>query len=208
MEFIKRNRKSLITVFLEILVGILLLINPTMFTSIIIIILGVGFAILGLVDIVKYFQNDVVTGATGQFFTKGILYLLFGCFCVFKHDWFIGTFPVLTTMYGILVLITGVSKLQSAIDLVRIRHPKWFLTGITSVVTILCAVFILCNPFKSVEFMWWFIGLSLIVEAVVDIIVIILSHKGSTIIKEVEVDEYELKPIITTTITSGNDDEE
>ena len=86
MEFIKRNRKGLITVLLEILVGVLLLINPAMFTSIIIIILGVGFAILGLVDIVKYFQNDVMTGATGQFFTKGILFLLFGCFCVFKHD--------------------------------------------------------------------------------------------------------------------------
>ena len=55
--------------------------------------------------------------------------------------------------------------------------------------------------------MWWFIGLSLIIEAVVDMIVVILSHKVTTTIKEIEVDEYELKPVITTTITASNDDE-
>jgi len=207
MAFIKRNKKGLLTVLLEIAVGILLLINPTMFTSIIIIMLGVGFFILGLVNIVRYFQNEVVAASAGQYFTRGILYLLFGCFCVFKHDWFIGTFPVLTIMYGILILIAGVSKLQSSIDLVRIKHPKWFLTGITAVITVLCAVFILCNPFKSIEFMWWFIGISLILEAVVDTVVMILSNRVKVTVKEVEANEYEVKSVIATTVTASNDDE-
>ena len=51
---------------------------------------------------------------------------------------------------------------------------KWGLAALSSVVTILCALVILANPFASAAVLWVFIGVALIIEAIADFIAAIL----------------------------------
>ena len=104
--------------------------------------------------------------------------MLSGAFCVFKSHWFIVTFPALTILYGIVVLVTGLGKIQLTFDLIRKKHKKWFLAAISAVLSIVCAVVILNNPFTSTTVLWMFTGISLIAESIIDVITWIVSGSG------------------------------
>ncbi|MGM9634848.1 MAG: HdeD family acid-resistance protein [Candidatus Avispirillum sp.] len=175
MKKLKGQTGSLILSIAEILVGVLLLVNPTAFTSVIIIAVGILLLAAGIVNIVKYFRAPAFEAAKSQKLLWGLLALVSGVFCIFKFRWFIVTFPILTVLYGIAVLISGLWKVQWTVDIIRIKRKKWFLAAISAAVSIICAVVILSNPFTSTAVLWLFIGISLIVEAVIDIVTIIVS---------------------------------
>ena len=106
-----------------------------------------------------------------------MIILLIGGFCVFNSNWFIITFPVITLIYGVMILLTGVSKIQWMMDAVRLKKGKWFLIGISALTSIVCGLVIITSPFSSTTVLWMFTGFSLIVEAVFDIISLFLVNK-------------------------------
>lgn len=163
----------------EWIVGVLLLINPVAFTSGIILISGVVMLVLGVLETVRYFRTDSKEAAVSQMLTKGILLLLAGLFCALKTDWFLVTFPVLTIIYGVVILVTGVGKIQLAVDMLRRKNDKWFWAAINAAVTIVCAVIILQSPFATTAVLWMFTGISLIAEGVLDVMTMIMKKKSS-----------------------------
>lgn len=168
---------NLLTCLAEIVIGILLLINPIAFTSAIIIILGVVLALIGLRGIIRYFRSTPEAAAAQNDLAKGIVFVILGIFCMFKSEWFIVTFPILTVLYGILNLVFGISKFQWAIDMLRQNQKFWFVAVIGAVLTLVFAILILVNPFASTTVLWTFIAITLIVEAIVDIVAYILGRK-------------------------------
>lgn len=174
------NAGRLFACIFEVLVGILLLIDPVGFTSGIIIVFGIVLTLIGAVSLFKYFRADAETAAKERSLTKGLIFVIFGLFCAFKSEWFVITFPLLSVLYGILCLLIGVSKLQWTVDMLRAKRKYWFVEAIASVLTIVCAVLILGNPFSSAFFLWTFIGVTMIIEALVDISAFVLDkrHNG------------------------------
>lgn len=178
MKKLKDYANGIILCLFELIVGILLLINPVSFTSWIIMLVGIVLIAIGLFDVIKYFRTNAKAAAFSQTLVKGILSILAGCFCVFKTDWFIVTFPVITIIYGISVLVIGIGKLQLTVDMLRLKNNKWFWAAINAVVSIVCAIVILNNPFASTAVLWMFTGVSLIVEGVLDIITMLIGKKS------------------------------
>ncbi|MGN1419375.1 MAG: HdeD family acid-resistance protein [Acutalibacteraceae bacterium] len=168
---------SILLSLCEIIVGILLLINPVGFTTGIIIFLGIVILILGIVNVVQYFREIPEEAVLKQSLTIGCIEILAGLFCIFKSGWFIATFPILTILYGIGILITGIAKVQWTVDKIRLKIKKWYWSAISAVLTIAFAAVILCNPFSSTTVLWGFIGVILIVEAVVDIVALIFTRR-------------------------------
>lgn len=166
---------KLILALCELILGVVLLINPVGFTSAIIIILGILLFVAGILSTIRYFKETPEEAAKGQNLTYALLEMIAGLFCMFKSNWFIVTFPLLTVLYGVITLITGVSKVQWTVDFIRIKADKWFLAAISAVITIVCAVVILCNPFSSTMVLWTFIAITLIAEAVFDVITAIFA---------------------------------
>ena len=160
----------------EIIVGILLFINPTAFTSGIIFCLGAVLVIAGIASTIKYFTTDAVSAVKEQSILKGLILIIVGCFCLFKLNWFIATFPVLTTLYGIAVLLLGVWKIQLSINMARLKWHRWGIQAIAAALTIIFAIIILLNPFKTAVILWRFAGVSLIVEAIADFISFIFNR--------------------------------
>lgn len=174
----KNNINGILLCLFEIAVGVLLLINPVGFTTGIITTAGIVLLIIGLITVIKYFRTEADEARTGQYLVKGLVALLAGAFCTFKSHWFIVTFPALTIIYGIVVLITGLGKVQLTFDMIRKKNKKWFLAIISALLSIICAVVILNNPFTSTTVLWMFTGITLIAESVIDVITLIVSGSG------------------------------
>lgn len=185
MKFLKSNFSGIVMCLIEALVGILLLMNPVGFTAGIIIGAGVVLLIMGLASVIQYFRMEPEEAMKSQMLLKGLVFLIVGGFCVLKSGWFIITFPVLTLIYGVVILISGLAKIQWMVDIIRMKKQKWFLAGISALISIVCGVVVISSPFSSTAVLWMFTGASLIVEAIFDVVALILGNKtDSTTVEE------------------------
>lgn len=159
----------------EILVGVLLLIDPVGFTSGVVIALGAVVLAMGLWNILSYFRRPVQAAFTDWRLGRGLLMALCGLFFITNSRWVLGVLPALFTVYGLIMLVAGVMKLQHVADLKRLGRPKWYLAGLSALAYILIAVVILLNPFGTAMAVWNFVGLSMIFSAVLDLITLIMA---------------------------------
>ncbi len=175
----KSNRTimNLIICISEILIGVLLLIDPVGFTSAVLMILGIALMILGAWKTVSYFRTSPEAAAQNGGLVVGIVCVLLGAFCVFRWEWFLVTFPVLTVVYGVITLINGINKVQWAVDLLRLKQRFWFVSLIGAALTLVFGILILTNPFMTTAILWTFIAVTLIAEAAMDIVTFILARK-------------------------------
>ena len=171
MKNLTNHTSSLILCLFEVVVGILLLIDPIGFTSAIIKAFGVVLAVTGVISLIKYFRADAQTAAVGQLLTRGLVALMAGIFCILKTGWFLATFPLLTILYGVVILIVGLVKLQWTIDVARLKIGSCLLPALSALLSLACAVVILLRPIESTVLIWRFTAIGLIVQAVLDVVV-------------------------------------
>lgn len=187
MNALKQNANGILLCLFEAIIGILLMINPVTFTSGIVIACGIILILIGLACIIKYFCMDTQEAVMSQNLLKGLVLLLVGALCALNYKWFFATFSLLTIIYGAMILLAGLGKIQWTVNMLRLKREKWFLMGISAVISIICAIVIIANPFATVTILWQFTGISLIVEAVFDVVSLILNRQKKEI-KETETD--------------------
>ena len=172
-----KKNSNLVLCIAELIIGILLLISPVGFTRGIIIALGIPLALQGIGSIAQYIREKPQAASESNLLSKGLLMACAGLFCMFRSGWFITVFPVLTVLYGVMTLVTAFGKLQWAADMLRLKHRYWFFALISAVLSLVLAILILSNPFSSTAALWMFIGISMIVEAVVDVVTLVFEKK-------------------------------
>lgn len=160
---------ALLICALEILVGVLLLIEPVRFTTGIIFGAGVLLMIGGLYSVVRYFVSKPDIAAQKQLLFRGLLGLMAGLLCVTQNEWFLTAFPLLTVLYAGWMLVLAAAKVQQMADRKRMGENRWYMPGISAAVAAVLAAVILINPFGAVNAVWIFAGVSLIVEAALDL---------------------------------------
>lgn len=180
MSFLKKNGGTLVICLFEILIGILLLINPAGFTAGIIIAVGFFLTVGGIRNVIQYFRMKAEEAAMGRGLFRGLVLLLAGLFCMFRSKWFLITFPVLTILYGAAILLTGLGKVQWTLDMLRLKRGKWGWAAVSAVISLIGGWIILHNPFASTAILWMFAGIYIIVEAVFDIAALFFSGKNGT----------------------------
>lgn len=169
--------EALVLCIFEVVVGVLLLINPIGFTAAIIVGTGAVLVVLGIVDIVGYFRMNPDEAAKKNGLSKGLTFVIVGLFCMIKPKWFITTFPLFTVFYGVIILLSGIGKIQWSVDMLRKNQKYWYVAMIGAVLSLLFAILILTDPFASTAVLWTFIAISLIIAAVVDILAFIFGRK-------------------------------
>ena len=170
MNRIKANLPSFIMFILEAAVGILLLINPIGFTSAIIRAVGIGMAVGGAIWGIKYFRTEAMEAAASGMLFSGLLCLLIGLVLIFKTEWLINTFNVIIMLYGVMIVLLGILKLQWTTDLIRMKRERWVVSGLSALIAIIFGALILFNPFKTNEILWSLAGAALLAQAIFDII--------------------------------------
>ena len=177
----KNNKKvnALVLCLGELIIGILLLMKPVGFTSGIIIAIGVALMLRGVMDIVSYFKAGAADAAKQRGLAKGIISVLLGFVSSFMTSWLLTVFPFVGMVYGIMLVLLGVEKIQTAVDQKRLGMGKWYMPAISAAISVICGAIIMLNPFTTTVYMWMFTGVSLIVEAIADIISFAMNQKNA-----------------------------
>mgnify|MGYP001089393053 FL=1 len=166
---------KLILLLFEAAVGVVLLINPIGFATVFVTVVGVLLAAVGLMFILQYFRSEPTEAQKGQGLLKGCCALLVGLFCALNTQWFIDAFPLLTVIHGIVILFTGIIRLQWTADMLRLKLKRWYIAAGGAVISIVLAVIIFVNPFGVSQAIWTFIGITFLVDALADLAVLIFS---------------------------------
>ncbi len=164
------TRIRIIIAICEIIVGILLLTDPQALAAGIAVCIGLGILLYGFKNIVLYFTTEPKTSFAERKMKWGIIQVIIGIICVINTGWLMGAFSALTFIYGIIILIVGIGKAQTAVSYAEYGIKKWIWTALAAALTIICALIIIFNPFGSTIIIWTFIGASLIVQAILDLI--------------------------------------
>jgi len=174
-EKMKDNLSTIVLSVFELIVGILLLIAPEAFTIGIVLLAGGALMIAGILLCMQYFRTEPKEASKKQLLLKSLISLLLGAFFVFKYDMIAASTALIAVAYGVLILLTGLSKVQWAVDMLRMDNKRWYFAAIGAVISIAAAVIILLNPFAAEKFFLTFTGVALVVEAVMDLTILILS---------------------------------
>ena len=177
MKILKENWSSLLTMLFLIVVGILLLVNPDLYSTIIIQIAGVLLAALGIFDLIKYFQAAPEDAAKGSGFYSGAIMITAGVFCLFSGNRFKEAFPLLVVLYGVFQVLLGYRKLQRMVDALRMKAELWWLKAISAGISLLFGYIIALNPGMKLMSIWIFTGLTMIIEGVFDAAAMVVQLK-------------------------------
>jgi uncharacterized membrane protein HdeD (DUF308 family) len=152
------------------LLGLLLVIFPAESSNIICRVCGGILAVLGLLRVISYFVAER-TEAFGSFaLVTGAAMLAFGAYFLANPAFLAG---FLTVLLSIVLLIGGVMKLQYAIDLMRLNAYGWWVQLIGAGLTVVLGIVAFVNPFEASQALMLFIGASLLVDGLWDIISVI-----------------------------------
>ena len=174
MKAIKENIGAILVLLFELVIGIVLFVKADVTTAVIIIALGALLVIAGLFEVFKYFRAEPLEASKQQLLVKGLCMALLGGAALIAFRWLMANITAVAYLYGGLVLLTSIVKVQWTMDALRLKKNRWFLAAICAVVSLILEIVVLVNPFKeNLAGLNIFIGVGLIVAAVADLTVLI-----------------------------------
>lgn len=160
-EFLKRSGwTDLIISLIFILFGIMLISRPESIMSIISIVLGLIFIIMGALKLVRYFSD----GKTDKYLISvSVILIIIGIIIMFCADIILSVFRILIAIW---IIYSGIMNLQTSIIWKEYKSKLWLTTLILSFVIILAGVYILINNGAIIQT----IGIVILIYGLVDII--------------------------------------
>ena len=174
MKFLKETWSPILIALFLIVVGILILVDPATYGLIFVKIAGALLALMGIIDIIKYFRASAEEAAKGQSFSFGAILITIGIYCILSSKGVVEMFPTLAVLYGLFQVLLGYRKLQRTVDALRMKTPRWYLRGISACLCLLFGFLIVFNPGMAIMSIWVFTGITLIVEGLFEAFILFL----------------------------------
>ena len=169
MKKLKIYAPLILLILFELVVGILLLINPEGFTQTVINVFGIVLLVIGAVYLIRFFTDKKKEGKYNiATIVLSVISLAVGILCAFFAPTVMGFFTVIAVIYGVILIVSGIFKAKTFFDSRKAKLPVSFLSLVSAIVSIILGVLIVANPFTTTKVLWIFAGISLIVEAVLD----------------------------------------
>ncbi|MCD8373071.1 MAG: DUF308 domain-containing protein [Clostridia bacterium] len=180
MEFLKKNATALVWCLIEIIFGVLLIVESAEFIRILAIIVGVIMIIGGVMLTVMYFVTKPQE-AKGKYLFNGLTYLALGIVLCVKSQWLSTLIAVILVILAVVLFVDAFEKIQEVCDKLRLKEKKWIAPLIGAVIEIVLAILVLVISDQR----WLFItlGILIILEALYSVFVLIFLsrvHKAVT----------------------------
>ncbi len=157
-----------------IALGCRILIFPQIAAETFVTLLGILTALFGAVKLVGYFSKDLYRLAFEQDLHGGILLLLLGGMLLLRPETGVVFFCV---VFGILILLDGILKLQIAQEARRFGIPTWWLLTAEGGLAALLGALLIIRPFESTASLTILFGLSLLCEGLLNLSVALTTVK-------------------------------
>lgn len=153
--------------FVNILLGLILLIFDKIELIQIVYVLSAVFVAAGICYIVKYFMKESYKELNCYHFSAGVLLVVIGM-CALVRSAKVSEY--LALCLGIILLISAVVKLQNALDLKAMENRYWAVFLAVAAFMIVCAVLIVLNPFGEETNTQVFTYVMLVVDGILSLI--------------------------------------
>ena len=160
-KFLKRTSwEDIVVAAVFVVLGILLAVKPTEMVSVISILLGAIFIIMGCLKILEYFTTEP---KEDYLLTMALVSVIFGVILILCYEVLVSIFAVIL---GLWMIVSGVMDFQTALVWKEIKSSIWTLTVVLSMLIIIAGIVILVNGSLAIRT----IGIITIVYAIFDII--------------------------------------
>lgn len=158
---------SLITSIILIILGVLLICQSEATILAIAYLIGGIILALGLVSAIKFFKNLNNEKKGDLDLVYGIISVILGIIVVKNPEAIASIMPVIL---GISIIISSATKLQYAFELKANDNNLWKTTMVLSIISTLCGLVLLFNPFKAISYFTKVVGIFIIIYAVLDMV--------------------------------------
>ena len=166
MKILKELKwEAILTGILYILLGIVALVIPETMQKTLGYLIGIVLIVAGAVSMICYLLRDARDNYYHNEFVFGLVGIVVGVAVLYKVEVIISLIPFIL---GILVLFSGCSKLQDAIDLKRLSYGSWVGMLVVAVINIILGIVLICNPFKAAVLLFRVLGVGLILSGASD----------------------------------------
>lgn len=166
MKMLKELKwEAILTGVLYILLGIVALLIPETMQKTLGYLIGIVLIVAGAVSMICYLLRDARDNYYHNEFVFGLVGIVLGVAVLYKVEVIISLIPFIL---GILVLFSGCSKLQDAIDLKRLSYGSWVGMLVVAVINIILGVVLICNPFQAAILLFRVLGVGLILSGASD----------------------------------------
>lgn len=155
--------------------GLLLLLWPDMALMIANYALASVLCLVGVAMVIGYIRAETMEGMLGYGLAKGLILLLTGIVLFANSDLLKSVLPFL---WGVAMVAGGFGKFQMAFDLKRIGHQNWWVMLLGAMISFALGIFSVTQPAFIALVLTQFVGISLLVEAAMDIAAMLIMRHG------------------------------
>lgn len=177
-------KSSIATSIVLLVLGLLLVFESEATISTISFIVGGVLIAAGVFALLRFFKNNSNTKAT--VFELDVLYgivsLVLGVIVINNPHAIASILPI---VIGVAIIISSANKLQYAFNLKNDDNELWKTTMVIALVSAICGVVLLFNPFAGAVIIMKIVGIFIIVYSVLDIVSTVIIKKNVDEFKEV-----------------------
>ena len=175
MDNLKAEKRAYVVLsVIQFILGGYLIIKPMQSFSIACYVIGTMLVVYGIIKLIGYFTKDMYQLAFQFDFAMGILSAVVGCLLLFHWEHILRVFP---TFVGILILIDGVFKIQTALDARRFGLNKWWLILILAISAGVAGFVLLARPVEVTQLVMQLVGLNLMIDGGLNLWVVLYTVK-------------------------------
>ena len=186
METLKKFRTSSYAVsIVYIIVGLIMLLNPSFISDAVNYVIGVLVMLYGIIYSISVYQKKE-TGLYGKFdLLAGIICISFGLFLVLNPDILVSLIPFCA---GVIIFMDAISFIINSFRLKNLEYKSWVVNLVIGVIFLAFALYIIINAKNITHLVIRFIGGFLIVDAILDFLTVFRLRKkeNTTSLKVVE----------------------
>ncbi len=179
-EFVRKFSVVLLLAAGELLLGILLLINPKGLTTAVVVGVGVVLIAVGIFKLFRYIRLPREEASRTWDLAEGAGCIALGIIAITHQPWLVQILDTLTALYGTLTLILAFMKLQITVDAIRGAKFRWQIMA-CSFLAITALAILLVTSVLPENVVWIITGIVLIIAAFADTIYFILSRKTQVV---------------------------
>ncbi len=160
-------RSSIITSIILIVLGLLLIFQSEITIISISYIIGGILIALGVLAVIKFIKNTNNAMKSELDIVYGIVSIILGALIIQNPEAIASIIPIII---GISIIISSATKLQYAFELRTNGNRLWKTTMIISIISTLCGIVLLFNPFKAISYFTKVVGIFIVIYAILDMI--------------------------------------
>ena len=174
-------RSSILTSVLLLILGGLLIFESEITIITISYIVGGALIALGVVALIRYVKATSTRTNSELDIIYGIVTMILGSIVIANPKALASVVPVI---FGICIVVSSSTKLQYALELKNENNDLWFMTLIVAILSTVCGVVLIFNPFQGAKMLTQIIGTFIVIYAILDIISTLAIRRNVKVIKD------------------------